>query len=359
MRDGALWISGGGPDSDIVVSSRVRLARNLVGMPFPNRSDASQLQQAREKVIQAAKSTPSIGPLEILLLEDMSEMDRRIAVEEHLTSPQHVSEPKGRALILNRDNSLCVMVNEEDHLRIQAILPGFQLEQALRLAWAADDAIEETLDYAFDSELGYLSACPTNVGTGMRASVMLHLPALVITNSVGQVLGAASKVGVATRGIYGEGTEAVGNLFQVSNQVTMGRAEEEIIAHLGAIVRQIIDSERSARRALLDDARPQIEDRLYRSFGILTNARMMPSEEALKLMSDVKLGADMGILPNVPDDLLTRLSVDTMPAHVQRALGRELSVWERDIARAGIIRERFEKANKASRGSNSAPDMEE
>lgn len=193
----------------------------------------------------------------------------------------------------------------------------------------------------------------------MRASVMLHLPALVITNSVGQVLGAASKVGVATRGIYGEGTEAVGNLFQVSNQVTMGRAEEEIIAHLGAIVRQIIDSERSARRALLDDARPQIEDRLYRSFGILTNARMMPSEEALKLMSDVKLGADMGILPNVPDDLLTRLSVDTMPAHVQRALGRELSVWERDIARAGIIRERFEKANKASRGSNSAPDKEE
>lgn len=166
MRDGALWISGGGPDSDIVVSSRVRLARNLVGMPFPNRSDASQLQQAREKVIQAAKSTPSIGPLEILLLEDMSEMDRRIAVEEHLTSPQHVSEPKGRALILNRDNSLCVMVNEEDHLRIQAILPGFQLEQALRLAWAADDAIEETLDYAFDSELGTSPPAPQTWAPG-------------------------------------------------------------------------------------------------------------------------------------------------------------------------------------------------
>lgn len=342
MKDGALWISGGGPDADIVVSSRVRLARNLSGVPFPNRAKPEQLEAVLEKVLKAVEATPSIGPVEVLRLEKMSAVDRQIAVEEHLTSPQHVAESQGRAIVLNRDNSMCIMINEEDHLRIQAILPGFQLDQALRLAWAADDAVEESIDYAFDPELGYLAACPTNVGTGMRASVMLHLPALVATNMIGQVLGAVSKVGVAVRGIYGEGTEAVGNLFQVSNQVTMGRAEEEIIAHLKAIVRQIMDSERAARRALLSDARTQLEDRICRSFGLLTNARLMPSEEALRLISDVRLGGDMGLLDNVPDDLLTRMSVDTMPAHIQRSAGRELSMWERDLARATLIRQRFE-----------------
>ena len=188
MKDGALWISGG-PDADIVVSSRVRLARNLSGVPFPNRAKPEQLEAVLEKVLKAVEATPSIGPVEVLRLENMSAVDRQIAVEEHLTSPQHVAESQGRAIVLNRDNSMCIMINEEDHLRIQAILPGFQLDQALRLAWAADDAVEESIDYAFDPELGYLAACPTNVGTGMRASVMLHLPALVATNMIGQVLG--------------------------------------------------------------------------------------------------------------------------------------------------------------------------
>ncbi|OPZ65217.1 MAG: putative ATP:guanido phosphotransferase [Firmicutes bacterium ADurb.Bin506] len=360
LKDGALWVSGGGPDSDIVVSSRVRLARNLAGVPFPNRAKAGQLEAVLEKILHAVESTPSIGPVEVLRLAKMSAVDRQIAVEEHLTSPQHISEPAGRALVLNRDNSMCIMINEEDHLRIQAILPGFQLDQALRLAWAADDAVEETIDYAFDAELGYLAACPTNVGTGMRASVMLHLPALAATNMIGQVLGAVSKVGVAVRGIYGEGTDAVGNLFQVSNQVTMGRAEEEIIAHLRAIVKQIMDSERAARRALMNDARMQLEDKIFRSYGLLTNARLMPSEEALRLISDVKLGGDLGLITNVPEDLLTRVSVNTMPAHIQRSAGRELSVWERDLARAAMIRERFGgQAPKRGRPGDSAADKEE
>jgi protein arginine kinase len=233
------------------------------------------------------------------------------------------------------------MVNEEDHIRIQAILPGFQVDEALRLASATDDALEETLDYAFDEDLGYLSACPTNVGTGLRSSAMLHLPALAAVNMLGQVLASVSKVGLAVRGIYGEGTEAVGNLFQVSNQVTMGRSESEIAAHLKAVTRQIVDSERNARSAIMSDARSQLEDRVYRSYGTLTNARMISSEEALKLTSDVRLGVDLGLIPDLPPALLTALSVDIMPAHVQRFVGRELNAWERDVSRATLIRQRL------------------
>jgi len=191
------------------------------------------------------------------------------------------------------------MVNEEDHMRIQTILPGFQLEEALRLASVTDDAVEETIDYAFDENLGYLCACPTNVGTGLRASVMVHLPALALVGMVGQVLGAVSKVGVAVRGAYGEGTEAIGNMFQVSNQVTMGRAEEEIVAHLKAVCGQLADSERNARKAIMSDARNQLEDRVWRSYGLLTNARIVSSDEAVRLISAVKLGSDLGIIPGL------------------------------------------------------------
>ena len=337
----ALWMSGGGPESDIVVSSRVRLARNLCGAPFPHRAGEEQLQAVLAGVRQAVEVTPSIGPTEVLGLTSMPALDRQLAVEEHLTSPQHIQEPNGKALVVNRDRSVCIMVNEEDHIRIQAILPGFQVDEALRLASATDDALEETLDYAFDENLGYLSACPTNVGTGLRSSAMLHLPALAAVNMLGQVLASVSKVGLAVRGIYGEGTEAVGNLFQVSNQVTMGRSESEIVAHLKAVTRQIVDSERNARTAIMSDARSQLEDRVYRSYGILTNARMISSEEALKLTSDVKLGVDLGLIPGLPPELLTALSVDIMPAHVQRFVGRELNAWERDVYRATLIRQRL------------------
>lgn len=337
----ALWMSGGGPESDIVISSRVRLARNLRGTPFPHRAGDEQLQAVLAGVRQAVEATPSIGPTEMLSLMSMPALDRQLAVEEHLTSPQHIQEPSGKALVVNRDKSVCIMVNEEDHIRIQAILPGFQVDESLRLASATDDALEETLDYAFDEDLGYLSACPTNVGTGLRSSAMLHLPALAAVNMLGQVLASVSKVGLAVRGIYGEGTEAVGNLFQVSNQVTMGRSESEIAAHLKAVTRQIVDSERNARSAIMSDARSQLEDRVYRSYGTLTNARMISSEEALKLTSDVRLGVDLGLIPDLPPALLTALSVDIMPAHVQRFVGRELNAWERDVSRATLIRQRL------------------
>ena len=263
----ALWMSGGGPESDIVVSSRVRLARNLRGVPFPHRAGEEQLQAVLGGVRQAVEATPSIGPTEVLGLTGVSILDRQLAVEEHLTSPQHIQEPSGKALVVNRDRSVCIMVNEEDHIRIQAILPGFQVDEALRLASATDDALEETVDYAFDENLIFV-CLPNECRTGLRSSVMLHLPALAAVNMLGQVLASVSKVGLAVRGIYGEGTEAVGNVFQVSNQVTMGRSESEIVAHLKAVARQIVDSERNARSAIMSDARSQLENRVYRSYGI-------------------------------------------------------------------------------------------
>ncbi|MEA4883553.1 MAG: protein arginine kinase [Clostridia bacterium] len=340
-HDSALWMNADGPESGVVVSSRVRLARNLQAVPFPHRASADQLASVLGRVKGAIAATPSIGPTELFDLPDLSATDRQLMVEEHLTSPQHVQEPANRAVVLNRDRSVSIMVNEEDHIRIQAILPGLQLDEALRLASATDDAIEETIDYAFDEELGYLCACPTNVGTGLRASTMLHLPALGMVNMLGQVLGAVSKVGVTVRGIYGEGTDAVGNLFQVSNQVTMGRADEEIVAHLKAVTKQITDSEKNARSAIVSDAKEQLEDRVYRSYGVLSNARMTASDEALRLLSDVKLGADLGIIPGLLPSAITRLTVEMMPAHVQSYVGKELTAWERDSNRAALIRSRL------------------
>ena len=340
-KNRAVWMAGDGPDADIVVSSRVRLARNLRSVPFPQQANDEQMKSVLEQVMGAVRATPSIGPTEILALQELLPIERQLAVEEHLTSPQHIQDPKNKAIVLNRDKSVSIMVNEEDHMRIQTILPGFQLEEALRLASVTDDAVEETIDYAFDENLGYLCACPTNVGTGLRASVMVHLPALALVGMVGQVLGAVSKVGVAVRGAYGEGTEAIGNMFQVSNQVTMGRAEEEIVAHLKAVCGQLADSERNARKAIMSDARNQLEDRVWRSYGLLTNARIISSDEALKLISDVKLGADLGIIPDLPQSCFTVLSVDIMPAHVQDFVGKELTAWERDMCRATLIRERL------------------
>lgn len=341
-KNRAIWLTGDGPDADVVVSSRVRLARNLRGMPFPQQANEEQMASVLAQIRAAIEATPSIGPTEILTLQELLPMGRQLAVEEHLTSPQHVQDVENRAIVLNRDKSVSVMVNEEDHLRIQTILPGFQTDEALRLASATDDAVEETIDYAFDENLGYLCACPTNVGTGLRASVMVHLPGLAMVGMVGQVLGAVSKVGVAVRGAYGEGTEASGNMFQISNQVTMGRAEEEIVAHLKAVCGQLAGSERNARNAIMSDARNQLEDRVWRSYGLLTNARIISSDEAVRLISDVKLGSDLGIIPGLTPSFFTVLSVDIMPAHVQKFVGKGLAAWERDMYRATLIRERLE-----------------
>ncbi|WP_406677544.1 protein arginine kinase [Moorella sp. ACPs] len=336
------WMEGSGPQADIVISSRIRLARNLKGMPFPNLMNEAQEAKVIRLVGQAIRAPgvfQAVGELKLQTLRELSPVERQILVEKHLISPD-LAEGKGeKAVVLRDDEAISIMVNEEDHLRLQCLLPALMLHEAWRLADAADDALENELDFAFDQERGYLTACPTNVGTGLRASTMLHLPALVLTKQAGQVLTALTKVGVAVRGLYGEGTEAQGNIFQVSNQITLGRSEEEIINNLSAVTVRLADQEREARELLRKQSRWQLEDRVGRAYGVLTNARILSSQEALQLLSDVRLGVEMKILRGIDQRLINQLMVRIQPAYLQFTAGKEMTPFERDVHRAAMVRE--------------------
>lgn len=338
------WMEGTGPSADIVLSSRVRLARNIDELPFPHRMSEEQGKQVLDVVGEAVariNRSRELGKLEMTPLASLTPLDRQVLVEKHLISPQLAQDARHAGVILRQDESISVMVNEEDHLRIQCLCSGLQLEEAHALAGRVDDALEQTVGYAFDEQRGYLTACPTNVGTALRASVMMHLPALVMTNQIGRVLTAISQLGLAVRGLYGEGTEAIGNIFQISNQITLGQTEEDIIANLKGVTRQIIDQERAARDALLKGTRDQLEDRVCRAYGLLGNARIMSSEEAMRLLSDVRLGIDLGLLPNLAPRALNELLVVTRPGFLHKLANQELTPFERDLKRASLIRERL------------------
>jgi protein arginine kinase len=264
-------------------------------------------------------------------------------VEKHLISPNHAEESRNGAVILSHNEGISIMVNEEDHLRIQCLFPGLQLNEAWELASRIDDIFESRLDYAYDEKRGYLTSCPTNVGTGIRASVMLHLPGLVLTQQIGRIVHAITQVGLAVRGIYGEGSEALGNLFQISNQITLGQSEEEIIANLRNVVRQIIEHERGARQKLVAESRGRIHDRVSRSFGILAHAYVMDSKEAAQRLSDVRLGIDLGYLKGISPHVINELVVMTQPGFLQQYAGGKLSPEERDLRRAELIREKLKQ----------------
>jgi len=346
-RAASSWNAGSGPAEDLVISTRVRLARNLAGVPFPHLLTVDGLDRVMSEVIEAVEAIngeTAAKRMACYLLDAMDDLDRKVLVEKHLVSPNHVSAPRGRAVILGDDESASVMVNEEDHLRIQCLLPGLQLDQAWMAASELDDSFEEHLSYAFSEVRGYLTCCPTNVGTGLRASVMLHLPALVMTEATGRVLGAINKLGLVVRGMYGEGTQASGNLFQVSNQVTLGQSEEEIIRSLQGVTGQVIAQERHTRQTLVRDARVQVADRVGRAYGVLTSAHVVSSEEAIRLWSDVRLGADLGLLPNLSGLPLNEMIVATRASFLQRRAGTPLEPLQRDVVRAEIIREMLTKA---------------
>ena len=329
------WMEGTGPDADIVISSRVRLARNIRKMPFPPLASDEQ----REKVLQAAKDVIRNSRLqesgfEMLEINALPPVLRQVLVEKHLISPLLARENRFSALMLRKDEIISIMVNEEDHFRIQCLLPGLQLEKAWQETSGYDDILESYLDYAFDEEKGYLTACPTNVGTGLRASVMLHLPALAITQQINRILSAVSQVGLAVRGIYGEGTEMTGNLLQISNQITLGQSEEEIWQNLYSVTRQLINQEKNAREHLLNEGREKLGDRAGRAYGILKNAWMIDSKEAMQLLSDVRLGVDLGLLKGVPLKILNELLVLTRPGCLQYLKDKNLNPYERDLERA-------------------------
>ena len=343
------WMTGTGPQNDIVLSSRIRLARNLEGTPFPHRSDAAALERVMQLLRQSVADLTGQGEGQYMFveLEKLQPLERSVLVEKHIISPNHIQAPAHRALIVRQDAAVAVMINEEDHLRIQCMQPGLDLEKTLALAHKVDNILESRQTFAFHEQAGYLTACPTNVGTGLRASVMIHLPALVITKQMNHVIQAVTQIGLAVRGLYGEGSDAVGNVFQISNQLTLGQDEQEIVANLATVVKQVVDQERAARKTLLKEAHLMLSDRVWRAYGVLRYARSISGQEALQLLSEVRLGIDLTIIDQSYPEIFNELLVISRPNFLAKLTGRsELRSAERDELRAQVIRERITQSKR-------------
>ncbi|NLZ52921.1 MAG: protein arginine kinase [Thermoanaerobacteraceae bacterium] len=336
------WINSLGPDSDIVISSRVRFARNLSNVPFPHLLSDKEAKTIVNDVYATLKENPVFSrDIELFNMNELTAEQKTMLSEIHLISSDLANSENG-AVIVNHDETVSIMINEEDHLRIQMMLPGLQLDEALQQIDKIDDLLEEKLDFAFDEKIGYLTACPTNVGTGMRASVMMHLPALTMKEKIGQIFSTISQLGLVVRGIYGEGSQAKGNLYQISNQITLGKSEEDIIQNVVSVARQILMSERKTRQNLSGEARLRLEDKILRSYGILANAKLVSSQEAMSFISDVRLGVDMGIIRDLTPSVLNELFIMTGPAYIQEISKNATTPIERDIYRANFIRQKMQ-----------------
>ena len=335
------WLYGEGPENDIVISSRIRLARNITGFPFLVRSNMQDRAQVKETL---RKVMPALFPdkdADFADLQKAPPIDRLFLLERQLISREIADADGPRAVIVDRKERFSIMINEEDHLRIQSVTSGLDLQKVWTLINELDDRLESQVSFAFHEKWGYLTACPTNVGTGMRVSVMLHLPALVVSKEIEKVFRSLQKVNLAVRGMFGEGTQAFGDFFQISNQTTLGRTEEEIIQKVSDIIPQIISYERQARDFLRQEKLDMILDRSSRAVGVLSTARTISSEEAMDHLSNIRLGVNMGLLdaPNIQtvNDLLLHIQ----PAHLQKLVGTPLNANDRDLARAQYLRKRL------------------
>jgi len=338
------WLRGQGPQSDIVISSRIRLARNLAGFSFVNRADVVEQRDVLDRCRREITDRLPDGEVIWVDLNQSTPLDRQILVERHLISNQHAKSKAElpRAVAIGADETFAIMVNEEDHLRIQVLRSGMQLAEAFEQINRMDDTLGQHLNYAFSKKLGYLTACPTNVGTGIRVSVMLHLPALKLTGEIEKVKRAAKDLHLAVRGLFGEGSDALGDFYQISNQVTLGRTELEILADFQhSIVPQIIAYEQQARAALLRDRPAQLDDRIWRAWGTLTNARQLGTEEVLTLLSHLRLGINMGRIDKTDVATLNQMLLLSQPAHLQRLCGKEMDQAERRQARATLMRQKL------------------
>lgn len=330
-----------GPHSKIVMSSRIRLARNLKGSAFPGWAKKADRIKTLEAVRPAIEALPQMADCYSERMDNLTILDKNILVERHLISREHAAKNAGSGLVVNRDETLCVMINEEDHLRVQALRPGLQLKQAWQSIDNVDSRLEKRLDYAFSPELGYLTACPTNLGTGIRVSAMLHLPGLVLAEQINQIIQAVNKLGLAVRGLYGEGTEALGNVFQVSNQMTLGEAEQDIVERLNKVVLQIMEHEENARVSLLEKKPKSVYNHIGRAYGILANAHSISSKETMNLLSLMRLGVDLALFADLDRSLIDELFVVTQPSHLQKRYSDKLTAEERDLLRADMLRERL------------------
>ena len=339
----AQWLNGAEDRHGIVVSCRARLARNLSALPFAPKATVEDQEQVIEQVLTAAQRGHLMNSASFFRMDTLRENERRLLVERHLVSPA-LAESKGqRGLLFSRDESLSIMINEEDHLRLQAILPGLQAENAWAAVNALDDELGASVAYAHSDKWGFLTACPTNVGTGLRLSILIHLPALVLTEDMERVTRGLTEMAFTVRGFYGEGTHPVGNLFQVSNQSTLGVEEDKIVEKLTAITQQIIACEKDAQDALLKEARAQVEDKVWRAYGLLSHARVLSSQEFMNLLSAVRLGYSLGLLKQLDSAFMNRLMIVTQPSHLQTENGEEIAAEERDIYRAERVRSHFAK----------------
>ena len=340
------WLHGTGPLADIVISSRIRLARNLSSYPFLHRASDDERREIY-RVLADSFATAGLDRNSLLLdLEELDDLDRQVLVERHLISRQHANAHGSRGVAVSASETRALMINEEDHLRMQVLRSGLALEPLWEEINELDNVLSAQVEFAFDDRLGYLTACPTNVGTGLRVSVMLHLPALKLTGEIDKVLRAAKDLRLAVRGLYGEGTEAIGDFYQVSNQITLGRAEEEVIEEFsGRIIPRVVEYEQAARDALSRERSMQLDDKVWRAFGVLENARAMASDETMFFLSHVRMGVSMGRLSTIDVNTINELLLQIQPAHLQKIHGAVLNGEERSIARAKYLRHKLGSNN--------------
>ena len=347
------WLEAQGPHSDIVLSTRIRLARNLQAHAFTTRIREPERQEIFAQVREAASHAVALSGGVAMELAELSPLSRRVLLERHLISRElagefDVTPPRGTGLIMSPHEDVGIMVNEEDHLRLQCLMSGLRLQEAYQLVDGVDEELGAALPMAFHHELGYLTSCPTNVGTGLRASILIHLPGLVLTKEIGKVLQGLGQVGLTFRGLYGEGSEVVGNFFQISNQTTLGKSEEDLLDHLEKIVGQVMQYEVEARNVLMRDARTVMEDKIWRAYGLLRYARALSFDEVMNLLSGVRLGVSMNLLAGLRVYTLNKIMIFSQAAHLEQAAGRPLNDAESDLHRAAYVRRILEREGQVS-----------
>lgn len=340
-RTSGEWMRGTGPESDIVMSSRIRLARNLAQFPFPSRCSDSARAEIEALLRQIITRLPLEKPLHYFRVDHLEALDRQFLVERQLISRELAESHGQRGVGISEQETISLMVNEEDHLRMQVLRSGFALEDCWREIDAIDDAIEAEVNYAFSERWGYLTSCPTNVGTGIRVSVLLHLPALVMTKELQKVFQALQKIGLAVRGLYGEGSQAMGDFYQISNQATLGLSEEDLIKKVKDVVPSILAYERRARASLVKENRQNLHDQVSRAYGNLRHAQTISSEETMHLLSSVRMGVNLGLIDDLEIPTINELFILTQPAHLQKLRHERLESAERNVVRASFIRQRL------------------
>jgi protein arginine kinase len=355
-RTSGEWLRGSGPESDIVISSRIRLARNLAEFPFISRAsqnDRAEIESIlRDRVLEIQESGEIAGELEYVNVNELKGIDRQFLVERQLISREHAESEGARGVAIDRREQVSLMVNEEDHLRIQVMHSGLDLQAAWEQIDRIDSLIAEHVMFAFHPKLGYLTACPTNVGTGLRVSVMMHLPALVLTRQIDKVFRSLQKISLAVRGLYGEGSQAMGDFYQISNQITLGTSEVDLIKKVGDIVPVLIEYERRARDFLVKESHENLHDKVSRAYGILRTAQTISSEETMHLLSSVRMGVNLGLISDLQIPELNELFIHTQPAHLQKLRGIELDTADRNIERARYLRRHLNKEDGDSSGKN-------